>query len=105
MIFIAIHIILVVALVILILLQPPASDGLGSFGVSGGGLGSVFSVRSYSGAMSKLTAWVAFAFILSNLLLVVFFVRSARKDSIADRISTSKQELSDSIPFEHYDHE
>ncbi|MCD6035291.1 MAG: protein translocase subunit secG [Rickettsiales bacterium] len=69
-----IQLILVIAMVGAILLQPSSSDGLG--GLGGGGGHGFMSSRATANMLTKTTAWLATAFIINSLALAWIFAHN-----------------------------
>ncbi|WDM85280.1 preprotein translocase subunit SecG [Ehrlichia sp. JZT12] len=82
-----IQLVLVFLLVVLILLQSPESDNLSGFGSTQGSLDSMFTTRSPSNFITKLTVVIATAFIINTILLVGVNAKSVHKESIVKKIA------------------
>ncbi|WP_271758112.1 preprotein translocase subunit SecG [Candidatus Anaplasma sp. TIGMIC] len=85
---VAVQVFLALLLVLLVLLQSPESDSLGSFGGAQCNLGSVFGKGSPSSLLARLTAVVAAVFILNTLLLVGIGSKSIREVSVTGEPET-----------------
>jgi preprotein translocase subunit SecG len=85
----AIHIILVVALVLIILVQRTSSDGLSGLG-GGSSQGAIFSSRGSANFLTRATAILATGFICTSLALA--YIASHREGgSIADTIAAEQK--------------
>ena len=83
-----VHVLVTISLITVILMQNSASD---STGLSGSSSTSFLSGRAAAGAITKLTAFLATAFILTSLGLGIITTRShADQLSIIDRLGSSK---------------
>src|SRR5262245_16202394 len=78
----AVHIIVAVALVGVILLQK--SEG-GALGMGGGGMSGFMTGRSTSNLLTRVTASLAAAFMVTSILLVVLHDRDRAPRSIIDQ--------------------
>ena len=83
-----VHLILALALIGVVLMQR-SEGGLGGLGGGGGGGGGgLMSGRSAATALSKVTWGLAVAFLITSLALTVIAARSARTDSVIERLGT-----------------
>lgn len=89
-----IHLIIAVALVGLILLQ--RSEG-GALGVGGSANMGAVAPRAQADALTKTTGWLAGAFIVSSLLLVILAHGSAAPVSITDKLAAESAQTSPAI--------
>ena len=80
-----VHLLLALALIGVVLLQRSEGGGLGL----GGGGGGIASGRSAASALSKVTWFLAIAFIITSLGLTVIAVRNSASGSVVDRIGIS----------------
>jgi len=87
-----IHSIIVVFLIMMILVQRTDSDGMG--GLGGGGGNQFLSGRTTANLMTRTTAFLAAAFMLSSLALAIMAGRMTQ-GSIIDSVP-----VSESIPAE-----
>lgn len=81
----ALHLIVVLAMIGVILLQP-SEGGLGLGG--GGGLGGLMSSRGQANLFTKATAILAALFFALSLALAVLSTKGNRQSSIMDGVST-----------------
>lgn len=65
-----VHLIIAVAMILLILIQRNAQDGGGLMG-GGGTMGGLFTARGSANALTRTTAILAAAFIITSLLLTI----------------------------------
>lgn len=91
------HIIVVVCLIVVILLQPSSAEGFVSSG--SGGMDSFLSSRASSNILTKLTAFLAAAFIGLSLALAWIATHTDKK-SLLDAQPQQMEETSPSIPVE-----
>jgi preprotein translocase subunit SecG len=80
-----IHLILALALVGVVLLQRSEGGGLG---MGGGGDGAM-SGRSAATALTKVTWFLAIAFIITSLTLTVIAAQNSAGSSVFDRLGTA----------------
>ena len=81
-----VHLLLALALIGVVLLQRSEGGGLG---LGGGGAGGIMSGRSAASALSKVTWFLAVAFIITSLGLTVIAARNSASGSVVDRIGIS----------------
>jgi preprotein translocase subunit SecG len=90
-----IHLLIAIALVILILLQPSEGGGLGIGGGGGGGGGAglqgFLTGRGTANALTRTTAVLAAAFMVTSILLTIFASTGGETDSILDQVPESEQ--------------
>ena len=91
-----IHLLIAIALVILILLQPSEGGGLGIGGGGGGGGGGAglqgfLTGRGTANALTRTTAVLAAAFMVTSILLTIFASTGGETDSILDQVPESEQ--------------
>lgn len=87
----AIHIVLVSALVLVILIQRTSNDGLSGLGGGGNAGGnSLFSVRGSANFLTRLTSLLAAGFICTSLALAYMASHKNGGSSIADKIAAEK---------------
>ncbi len=90
-----IHLLIAIALVILILLQPSEGGGLGIGGGGGGGGGAglqgFLTGRGTANALTRTTAVLAAAFMVTSILLTIFASTGSETDSILDQVPESEQ--------------
>lgn len=85
-----IHLVIVVAMIASILVQRSSTDGLS--GLSGGSGGNaLFSVRGKANLLTRVTKWLAVAFICTSLALA-YLATHRHSGSIADKITADKVE-------------
>lgn len=85
-IFLVIHIILAVALVVVVLLQ--RSDGGALGGLGGGGFAGVMSGRQSANMLTRVTSFVAAAFIGTSLILAILATRESGTKSLIDQVDS-----------------
>lgn len=97
-IFLVVQIIIAVFLVGVILLQKDSSDGLG--GLSGSGAMNVLSfTKSAENLLTKLTKYLALAFIINSLILGNLATRIGKSNSLIEKIEHHKiNHNSESVP-------
>jgi preprotein translocase subunit SecG len=78
-----VHLILALCLIIVVLLQ--RSEG-GALGIGGGGGGGLVSSRGAATALTKVTWFIAAAFIVTSLTLTVLSARSRNASSVVDGV-------------------
>ncbi|MEL6196584.1 MAG: preprotein translocase subunit SecG [Pseudomonadota bacterium] len=79
-----IHLIIALCLIAVVLLQ--RSEG-GALGIGGGG-GGLVSQRGAGSALSRLTWWLAGAFIATSITLTILSGGGTRQDSVVDDFRT-----------------
>jgi preprotein translocase subunit SecG len=90
-IFLVIQIIISVFLVGVILLQKDASDGLS--GLSGSGImGGVMAPKSVENTLTKITKYLAIAFIVNSLILGNIASRAGKSSSLIEKIEHYKSD-------------
>ena len=82
-----IHTIIVLFLIVMVLIQRSDSDGMGSLG--GGGGNQFLTGRSQANLMTRTTAILAGAFMVTSLILAVIASRMT-ESSIVDRVPTEQ---------------
>ncbi|QGR02203.1 preprotein translocase subunit SecG [Ehrlichia ruminantium] len=93
-----IQLVLVFFLVVLVLLQPPESDNLSGFGNTQNNLDAMFTTRSPSNFITKLTVIIATAFIINTVLLVGVNAKSIHKESVVKRIAAISNKTPTDLP-------
>ena len=83
-----IHVILTLAMIVIILLQRNASDGLG--GIGGGGGSGFISSRSQANLLTRTTAILATFFIINSLALSWLSQHDMRRASLVDKIAAEE---------------
>jgi preprotein translocase subunit SecG len=95
-----IHTILVLFLIVLVLLQRSDADGMGSLGGGGGGGNQFMTGRAQANLLTRTTAILAGAFMITSLILAVMANRMT-SSSIADAIGdTPPSAASESAPVQ-----
>ena len=93
--FTLVELLIAIALVILILLQPSEGGGLGIGGGSGGGGGAglqgFLTGRGTANALTRTTAVLAAAFMVTSILLTIFASSGTETESILDQVPESEQ--------------
>ena len=85
---ITIHIIIAVAMIGVVLMQRTDQSGMGGLGGTGGGAGGNFmSTRGQANLLSRTTAILFAAFVVTSLTLVLISAPSNRSRSIADEVN------------------
>lgn len=82
---IIVQLIVSIALVITVLLQPSEGGALG-IGGSGGGLGGLFSPRGAADTLTRTTAVLAVLFFLTSLALTLVALHGKPQTSILDSV-------------------
>lgn len=82
-----IHILISVAMIGVVLLQRTDQSSLGGLGGGGGGGGSFMSTRGQANLLSRTTAILFTAFVVTSLTLVLLSGPSNRSRSIADEVN------------------
>ncbi len=80
-----IHLILALSIIGLVLLQRSEGGGLGIGG--GGGLGGLATPGATANALTRMTAFCAFGFFCTSLILGVMAGKASHSRSLLDRIS------------------
>lgn len=94
-----IHIVVCVALVGVILLQPNSGDGLSGIGGGSGSGGGLMSARGSANFMTRLTAILATVFILNSLLLAYLATHDNKAKGV-DAILPSAEQPVQKTPVE-----
>ena len=81
-----IHLILAIGIVVTVLLQRSEGGGLG---IGGGGGGGLMSVRSAANLMTRTTAVLAAAFMVTSLTLAILAGMRTERKSILERPATT----------------
>ncbi len=82
-----IHVLVTLGLIVIILVQRSAADGLGSMGGGGGGGGAGFMTgRAQANLLTRTTAILAAVFILNSLALSWLTQKDVRARSYADKV-------------------
>ncbi|MGM0422230.1 MAG: preprotein translocase subunit SecG [Pseudomonadota bacterium] len=81
-----IHLMLALALIAVVLVQQSEGGGLGIGGGSGGGMGGLATARGTANLLTRLTAILAFGFLITSLSLAILAKDqvSSRPDSILE---------------------
>src|SRR2546429_977808 len=79
-----IHLMLAVVLIGVVLLQKSEGGGLGMGGGGGGGMSGLMTGRSTANLLTRTTAIIAAAFLVTSLVLAVFAAHRERPRSILD---------------------
>ena len=88
---IAIHIMLVLALIVLVLLQRSEGGALGIGGGGGGGGGGFMSARGAADALTKTTTIIAAGFFLTSITLGVVANRENRTEDVLRQVEGAAQ--------------
>jgi preprotein translocase subunit SecG len=88
-----IHMLIALALICVVLLQ--RSEG-GALGIGGGGAGAMFSSRGAANALTRATAVLAVAFIVTSIVLTMFARHANAPSSPFDRVTPAQQAPSQS---------
>ena len=91
-----IHLILALLLISAVLMQRSEGGGLGSTGSSDGGL---MSGRSAATAMTKLTWFLAAAFLTTSITLTIIAANGSKKNSIINLQASDQDKNSLQIPL------
>ncbi len=84
---ITIHILIAVAMIGVVLMQRTDQSGLGGLGGGGGAGGNFMSTRGQANLLSRTTAILFAAFVVTSLTLVLISAPSNRSRSIADEVN------------------
>lgn len=94
-----VHLIIAVAMILLILIQRNAQDGGGLLGSGGGTMGGMFTARGSANVLSRTTAFLAIAFIVTSLLLTVLANQGNQHDrSLVSQIPTLTKPVDGTAP-------
>lgn len=93
-----IQIFIALALVAVVLLQQPSSDGIGSMGGGASTGGGMMSSRGSANLLTKATSILAFLFMLNCLGMAMMISRSDSDKSIADEIIKQQESLPETLP-------
>jgi len=91
-----VHLIIAVFLIAVVLLQRSEGGALGIGG--GGGGGGLVSARGAASALSKVTWFLAAAFIATSLTLTIIAASNSGDRSVVDGVSTSLPAADQEIP-------
>ena len=80
-----VHLILAIALVCIILLQRSEGGALGMGGGSGGGMGGFMSGRASADFLTRTTAFLAAAFMVTSMTLAILASDDRKQESILDK--------------------
>ena len=80
-----VHLILAIALVCIILLQRSEGGALGMGGGSGGGMGGFMSGRATADLLTRTTAFLAAAFMVTSMTLAILASGDRKQGSILDK--------------------
>jgi len=85
-----IHLMLAIAMIFIVLIQQSEGGGLGIGGSSGGGMGGFMTGRATANLLTRATAIIAAAFMLTSLLLSILADqgRSSQR-SIIDQLDSA----------------
>ena len=89
-----IHLILAIALVCIILLQRSEGGALGMGGGSGGSMGGFMSGRATADLLTRTTAFLAAAFMITSMILAILASGDRKQGSILDKPLTTTEEPS-----------
>jgi len=81
-----IHLFLALGLVIVILLQRSEGGALGIGGGNSGGPGGMMSARGKGSLLTRITAMLATAFVISSLTLAILASQSRKPTSVLDTV-------------------
>ena len=90
-----IHLILAIGIVVTVLLQRSEGGGLG---IGGGGGGGLMSVRSAANLMTRTTAILAAAFMVTSLTLAIMAGMRADRKSILERPAATTTPVEQQAP-------
>ena len=94
-----IHLILAIALVCIILLQRSEGGALGMGGGSGGSMGGFMSGRATADLLTRTTAFLAAAFMITSMILAILASGDRKQGSILDKpLPTSEEPSKPSEP-------
>lgn len=92
-----IHILLGIGLILAVIVQRSSSDGGGIMGGGGASnLGGLMSVRGTANLLTRITAILAGAFIVTSIILTILAGGHASSRSIADQIAPAAQQQQES---------
>lgn len=92
-----VHLIIAIFLIAVVLLQRSEGGALGMGGGGGGG-GGLVSARGVASALSKVTWFLAAAFITTSLTLTIIAASNSGDRSVVDGVSTSLPAADQEIP-------
>lgn len=81
-----IHLILALAIIAVVLIQPSEGGGLGGMGGGSGGFGGLTTARGAANILTRLTAIFTVGFIITSLTLAIMAGNSSSKKSILDSV-------------------
>ena len=84
------HVLTCVFLILIVLMQPSKSDGMGAFGGGGGNSSSIFGGAGASPFLRKLTTLTAIVFMLNSAALA--YLSTQQESVFADEIKKMKAE-------------
>ncbi len=88
-----IHVLITMAMIVIILLQRSASDGMA--GMGGGAGGGLISARGQANLLTRTTAILASLFIINSLALSWLTQQDAPSRSIVDKITEQNEAVVD----------
>jgi|AntRauTorcE11897_2_1112592.scaffolds.fasta_scaffold00450_12 preprotein translocase subunit SecG len=88
-----IHLMLALALIAVVLVQQSEGGGLGIGGGSGGGMGGLATARGTANLLTRLTAVLAFGFLITSLTLAIL-----AKDQVSSREESILELTEDPAP-------
>lgn len=89
----AIHMIIVVAMILVILVQRTNTDGLSGLGGGSSSGNALFSVRGKANILTKLTSFLALGFLITSLTLA-YMANHRTNKSLVDKIVSDKTKIS-----------
>jgi len=90
-----IHLLIAIALVAVILIQRSEGGGLG---LGGGTAGGLMTARGSANLLTRTTAVLATAFMLTSLLLAIFAGRDRRAEAIIEEPATTAPAPARAVP-------
>jgi len=86
-----VQLVISIALVIVVLLQPSEGGALGIGGGGGGGLGGLFSPRGAASTLTRTTAILGVLFFLTSMALTILALHTKPQASILDSAPAKTQ--------------
>lgn len=90
-----IHLILALAIIVVVLIQPSEGGGLGGMGGGSGGFGGLTTARGAANILTRLTAIFVAGFITTSLILAILAGQSNTNKSILDSVPV--EEMAQSV--------
>lgn len=84
-----VHVVIVLAMIVLILIQRNASDGLS--GIGGNSTGNMTSSKSAANFLTKMTTYLAIGFFATSLSLAIIAAND-KDESITDTIKAKQEQ-------------